>query len=214
MIVLDLQYLLVGVFIFCLSIIGLAIWGARYYHAPRSFDQKKLWAIIEQAPFGYFVLSPPQMYRQANACARHLLNLPSATGPLPHTDWAIAIRADWEMAQQERTPTEHSGLISLASNRIIQWSLFSLNHFGIVFIFDVTTQRRGELTARSLLNGLSHELRTPIGTILVHAEILGLPDVSKKDKQQSVTSISRCFDAVCLYDPHRPNYLSVSFHFA
>lgn len=87
MIVIDLKYFLVGLFAFCLSVIGLVVLTARRYHRPQL--QKDLWAIIEQAPFGYLVLNPSQMYEQANACTRHLLNLPSSTGPISSTLFTV-----------------------------------------------------------------------------------------------------------------------------
>jgi len=55
-----------------------------------------------------------------------------------------------------------------------------------VFLLDVTTQQRAERAARSLISDLSHELRTPIATILTHLEVLSLPNISEEIGQQSL----------------------------
>ncbi len=70
--------------------------------------------------------------------------------------------------------------------QFIQWSVFSINRFGIMFIFDVSTQQQGKRTYQLLFSGLSHELRTPIATILTQAEVLGLSNVSDPAKAQSL----------------------------
>ena len=56
----------------------------------------------------------------------------------------------------------------------------------LVFLQDITSQQRAEQAAGYLLSALSHELRTPIATILTHLEILRLPDISTETGQQSL----------------------------
>ncbi|MFN3930096.1 MAG: sensor histidine kinase, partial [Thermoflexus sp.] len=42
------------------------------------------------------------------------------------------------------------------------------------------------LSLPQLFAGLSHELRTPVGTILTHLEVLRLPDIPEATKAQSL----------------------------
>jgi two-component system phosphate regulon sensor histidine kinase PhoR len=55
-----------------------------------------------------------------------------------------------------------------------------------LFLLDVTAQYEAEEARTQLFAGLSHELRTPVGTILTHLEILRLPDIPEETKRQSL----------------------------
>jgi two-component system phosphate regulon sensor histidine kinase PhoR len=61
-----------------------------------------------------------------------------------------------------------------------------LDEYDVVFVLDVTMQQRMAQATRALVNDLGHELRTPVATILTHLEILGLDDVDRDVRAQSV----------------------------
>jgi len=76
--------------------------------------------------------------------------------------------------------------VSLPSGETVGWWVARSEGRHVVFVQDVTAQQRAEQAAGYLLSALSHELRTPIATILTHLEILQLPDISTETGQQSL----------------------------
>jgi two-component system phosphate regulon sensor histidine kinase PhoR len=76
--------------------------------------------------------------------------------------------------------------VTFASGRTARWWVVPWDTRDFIFLLDITTQQRTEHAARLLVNDLSHELRTPIATLLTHLEILGLDDIGEASRQQSL----------------------------
>jgi two-component system phosphate regulon sensor histidine kinase PhoR len=185
----NLKYLLFILLLFIISLLVLAIWlDRRDRRGPllaRLPDTNTLLPILEQAPFGYCILKGLHVH-YANATARHLLGLAASAGTLPETIWVPLLTEDRELARQEVASLGRYRHVPLEFNQFIQWWVFPTDDLDIVFVLDVTAQQRAKQTSQFLFSGFSHELRTPIATILTHLEVLSVPNVSDEIKQQSV----------------------------
>jgi two-component system phosphate regulon sensor histidine kinase PhoR len=69
---------------------------------------------------------------------------------------------------------------------MIQWWVFPLDAWAIVFMVNITEQYHIKKSGRLLLSNLSHELRTPLASILTHLEIVSAPDMPEEAVQQSL----------------------------
>jgi two-component system phosphate regulon sensor histidine kinase PhoR len=150
-------------------------------HGPQEIRQ-----VLEQAPVGLLALGESRTYRYANRYARRLLDLPSTAGSFPEAEWASLLEADREAAQGAGDAAGRYRAVSLPSGETVGWWVALSDGGHVAFLQDVTAQQRAEQAAGYLLSALSHELRTPIATILTHLEILQLPDISTETGQQSL----------------------------
>lgn len=142
--------------------------------------------VLEQAPIGLLALGESRTYRYANRYARRVLGLLSPAGPFPEAEWASLLEADREAARGGGDAAGRYRTASLPSGETIGWWVALSDGGHVAFLQDVTAQQRAEQAAGYLLSALSHELRTPIATILTHLEILQLPDISTETGQQSL----------------------------
>jgi two-component system phosphate regulon sensor histidine kinase PhoR len=150
-------------------------------HALREAQQ-----VLEKAPMGVLMMDEPRAYRYANPAACRLLELASPEGTLPEADWVPLLEEDREAGRGANDVGGRYRTASLASGEAVQWWVMPSPGGHLVFVQDVTSQQRAEQAAGYLLSALSHELRTPIATILTHLEILRLPDISTETGQQSL----------------------------
>lgn len=155
-------------------------WRA-FTHAVREARQ-----ILEKAPTGVLMMGEPRAYRYANPAACRLLELSSPQGTLPEVDWVPLLEEDRQAARGADNVAGRYRTASLPSGEAVQWWVTQSPGGHLVFVQDVTSQQRAEQAAGYLLSALSHELRTPIATILTHLEILRLPDISTETGQQSL----------------------------
>jgi signal transduction histidine kinase len=192
MLILDLKYLLFIFLLILIILLSLVTWLDRRFRRQQLGVPSKdtLLPILEQAPFGYLALAGPQI-RYANACVRQLLGLASS-GTLPEADWVGVLDEDRQAIRAETVTNgaqRHEGRyrhVSLSSNQFIHWWVFPADELDIVFVLDVTAQQRAKQTSQFLFSGFSHELRTPIATILTHLEVLSAPNISEEIEQQSL----------------------------
>ncbi|MEM7347208.1 MAG: ATP-binding protein, partial [Chloroflexota bacterium] len=105
---------------------------------------------------------------------------------LPTEEWTQVLLDDCETARQALEQTGLYRQITLPNNRFAQWWVFPAETLEVVFILDTTSQRQASQQARLLLGGLSHELRTPIGTMLTHIEVLSVPNLAEAVEAQSI----------------------------
>lgn len=187
MLFLDLRWLLFGLLLIVVAAVFLAVWLERRQHRNAAvLAPEGVAAILERAPCGWLVLDGPRTCRYANPYARRALGLASPAGALPETPWVALLEEDRSAARQGMiAPTSYHN-VSLPSGSAICWWVIPWRDLDVVFLLDITAQQRAEQAAAYLLSGLSHELRTPIATILTHLEILPLPDISAEIKQQSL----------------------------
>jgi len=189
MLVLELRYLLLGLLLATVGAALLALWLDRRRagrRAAETFADPVLHAVLEGAPFGWMVLESAERYVYANEYARRLLDLPAPSGPIPAIEWGFFLDDDRADVRRGRAPEGRYRILRLPSGRAIRWWLMSGQRWDYLFLLDVTPQYDAEEARTQLFAGLSHELRTPVGAILTHLEILRLPDIPEETKQQSL----------------------------
>ena len=188
MLFLNLRWLLFGLLLAVVAVAWLAVWLDRRRRKREAvfLDPKGLRAVLERAPFGWLVLDGHCTCRYANPYARHLLGLETSAGPLPEADWVFLLDDDRAMARREAAAIGRYRSVPLPSDQVARWWVTPCGDLDVVFLLDVTAQKQAEQAARYLFSGFSHELRTPIATILTHLEILLLPDISEEIGQQSL----------------------------
>jgi signal transduction histidine kinase len=168
------------------AIVAIALDRWRRKRQAALYGLQEIRQVLEQAPVGLLALGDSRTYRYANPYARRLLGLPSSAGSLPDAEWASLLEADRDAAQGEGDTAGRYRTVSLPSGEAVGWWVVRSEGRHVVFVQDVTAQQRAEQAAGYLLSALSHELRTPIATILTHLEILQLPDISTETGQQSL----------------------------
>jgi two-component system phosphate regulon sensor histidine kinase PhoR len=176
--------LLVLVAITAVAAIALDRWHRRRQAALHGLQEIR--QVLEQAPIGLLALGDSRTYRYANPYARHLLGLSSSAGSFTEAEWVSLLEADREAAQGIGDAAGRYRTVTLPSGETVGWWVALSDGGHVVFLQDVTAQQRAEQAAGYLLSALSHELRTPIATILTHLEILQLPDISTETGQQSL----------------------------
>jgi signal transduction histidine kinase len=184
----DFRLLISGLLILAAAVAVAAVALDRWRRRRQAalYGLQEIRQVLEQAPVGLLALDAPHAYRYANACAQRLLGLSAGAGALPEAEWVALLEADRKAAQSEGDVTGRYRTVSLPSGEAVQWWVTRSDSGHVAFLQDVTAQQRAEQAAGYLLSALSHELRTPIATILTHLEILQLPDISTETGQQSL----------------------------
>ena len=189
MLILELRYLLLGLLLATVGATLLALWLDRRRagrRAAETFADPALHAVLERAPFGWVVIESAERYVYANEYARRLLDLAAPSGPIPAVEWGFFLDDDRADVRRGRAPEGRYRVLRLPSGRAVRWWLMSGQRWDYLFLLDVTPQYEAEEARTQLFAGLSHELRTPVGAILTHLEILRLPDIPEETKQQSL----------------------------
>lgn len=186
MLAIELRWLLFGLLLAMGAVALLAIWLDRRWRKRGGGSPADLEAVLEHAPFGWLVLDLSLTCRYANAYARRLLGLTSSTGPLPSEEWAFLLDDDRAIMRRDTPRVGRYRTVSLPSGRVAWWWIAPWGDLDVVFLLDTTAQKQAEKAANYLLDNLSHELRTPIGAILTHLEVLLLPNIPSETRQQSV----------------------------
>lgn len=180
---LDLRWTLTVIVGLSATAIALVQWRARHDQAARCAPPLPP---MEAAPFGALLLEGNAI-AYANPYARRLLRLDLKAQQLPDAEWITLLDEDREAARHADTATGRYRTVTFASGKTARWWITPHAQVDAVFVLDVTAQQRTEQAGRTLVNDLSHELRTPIATILTHLEILGLDDVDLEVQRQSLT---------------------------
>lgn len=187
--VLPLRWLLFGLFLAIVATALLALWLDRRRvrrRAAETFADAALHAVLEHAPFGWMVLESAERYLYANEYARRLLELKAPSGPVPAVEWGFLLDDDRADVRRGRSPEGRYRVLRLPSGRTVRWWLMAGGRWDYLFLLDVTSHYEAEEARTQLFAGLSHELRTPVGAILTHLEILSLPDIPAETREQSL----------------------------
>ena len=191
---LDLRWLGFGLLLILVVIVWLSLWLGR---RSRRWQEGLLFpvevqTVLERAPFGLLVLSGQGVYSYVNPYACQLLGLEAPTGQLPDEEWVDTLNQDCATAREEAMTSGRYRSVALSAERFIRWWVTTwrdadgTSPVNAVFLLDVSAQQRAEQSARYLLSDLSHELRTPVATVLTHLEVLRLPNISEEIRRQSI----------------------------
>ena len=194
MLILDLRWLLTALWLLLLLGWGLIMWwlgGHRRRNVTvEGTPETWLTGLLDQAPIGILFLRD-RIIHYVNPVARTMLRLEQTEGVLlPDTDWAELLHQDLNAAHDSPTP-DPSGVsryrhITFPSGRTLRWWVVAHHDLDVVFLLDITASQRLQQAGQAMLADLSHELRTPIATLLTHLEILGLADLDDNIRRQSL----------------------------
>ncbi len=182
MYVLDLKLLIFLLLLLLTGAVTLAVWLTDRSRRGRPAASAPFLPALDDAPFGLLALEGERL-RYANPYALRLLYLGDST-LLPDADWTPLLREDLAAARGSSGGGQYR-TVTFASGQTARWWVTLLEERAFVFLLDVSAQQRAERATQGLLNDLSHELRTPIATLLTHLEILGLEDVGPEVRAQS-----------------------------
>lgn len=138
---------------------------------------------LATAPFGLLVFNQQQMILYQNQTANRLLNN-EALAEL-RQDVALA----YGRASADGYTMAHTHVLNLPEEQTLSWWLCPLENGALVWLEDLSAQRRLEKSTRLFLNSLSHELRTPLTAVLAHIELLRAPDLPDAIRENSVNQI-------------------------
>lgn len=188
---------LLFLFILTLAVLLTALivrWRERRIHPLLIVES--LHSITDHLPVGMMLVDKTAYsYQYANPYMQRLFHLEKSKGNLPQRDWQKALEQD--VARALNATIDTTGVyrtIALSNDtepaqRFINWWVVSWQNLVLVFLIDVTERHLIEQNSQILLSGLAHELRTPLATIMTHAEILTLPNQSEHTLTQSIQFI-------------------------
>lgn len=138
---------------------------------------------LHTAPFGLLIFDHKQTLLYQNQAASRLL-----TGePLAVLLQDVAL-ADGRTTTDGRAMA-HTRTLSLPEDQTLSWWLCPLENGALVWVEDLSAQRRLEKSTQLFLNSLSHELRTPLTAVLAHIELLRAPDLPDAIRENSLNQI-------------------------
>lgn len=101
MIVLDVRWLLFGLWLMLVSGTASIVWLAWRYRSERRSVLREILAVLSRATFGVLVMEEVCICRFANTAARHLLELPRSPARLPDAEWVQLLNEDRAAARRE-----------------------------------------------------------------------------------------------------------------
>jgi two-component system phosphate regulon sensor histidine kinase PhoR len=188
MLILDLRWLLFGLWLVLIAVVSLTIWLIRLSGQRRKAfpGMREMESVLESAPLGMMVLENLHTCSYANPYAQRLLGLERPPCHLPDADWVRFLNEDQMAARKEMTPAGRYRGAPLNAEQFVHWWVTTWGKQDVVFVLDATSPHQAEQAAHFLISDLSHELRTPLATLLTHIEILKLPQISEEVRQQSI----------------------------
>jgi signal transduction histidine kinase len=135
-------------------------------------------AALEAAPFGLAIFDAQAERLYANQLARRLLEEENA--PLPQLGDDLAA-----LRQPAAAPTQYRTL-NLPGEQSLSWWICAAPNLSLVFLTDLSRQRKLEKASQLFLSNLSHELRTPLTAVIAHLDLLNNPDLDEAVRRNSI----------------------------
>jgi len=186
MLSLDLRGVLFAFLLVVLAAVALTVWLCRRHRRPVVLSAEDIWAVLERVPIGWLIVDSPTTYCYANPYTRNLLGLESVAGPLPQAWWVDSLREGHQAARRGDPATCYADGAILPQEHFVRWWIVPFDNLDLVVMVDATAYYRLRYSVGSIFDGLSHELRTPIGSFLIHLDVLGAPDIAEEVKQRSI----------------------------
>lgn len=185
----DLRLVLFVVLFVAILMAWAAVWLDRWLHRrrlPFQSDEDHLRQLLDRAPLGLLLLDPQGRYRYANHYARSLLDLSAAPHVLPKDDWVEALNEDRRLARAQQNQGSRYRISNLSDERALRWWVTPWEQWDLALVHDVSAEQRAAQSARFMMSDLSHELRTPIATLLTQLAVLQLPSADETQRTQFI----------------------------
>lgn len=144
---------------------------------------------FDSAPFGLLLLDPQLRGLYANANARRLLSLDSSLKRSDGGHWRVELQQDLTAIQSSNHNQPLYRILTLPAGQTISWWICPLPRLTLLFVTDLSQQRRLQQASQAFLSTLSHELRTPLTAVLAHLDIVQKREVDEATRQNSLTII-------------------------
>jgi signal transduction histidine kinase len=144
---------------------------------------------FDSAPFGLLLLDPQLRGLYANANARRLLSLDSSLKRSDGGHWRVELQQDLTAIQSSNHNQPLYRILTLPTGQTISWWICPLPRLTLLFVTDLSQQRRLQQASQAFLSTLSHELRTPLTAVLAHLDIVQKREVDEATRQNSLTII-------------------------
>lgn len=149
-------------------------------------EPEQLAALFESAPLGVLLLDLERRPVYANAAARRLLPaLEAGEGEA----WPPELAEDLTAVRAQPSPQPQHRVLTLSSDRTVSWWICPLPRFTLLFLIDLSRQRRLQKASQTFLSTVSHELRTPLTAVLAHLDIVEGEDVDAATRERSLAIV-------------------------
>jgi len=112
-----------------------------------------------------------------------------APGESLSAPWWPELEHDLATVQAQGQAQPYYRALSLPAGQTISWWICPLPHFHLLFVLDLTHQRRLQKASQTFLSTLSHELRTPLTAVLAHLDIVRKRAVDEQTQAHSLAII-------------------------
>lgn len=194
LILLELRVVLLLLLALVLVVSGGIWWAWRRRLTTNHVSQTLSNAIFDSAPIGILLFRTSQDCHYLNAAADHLLELPAAPFALTIADgssWMTLLHQDIMECLCSSDSVGSTRQITLSLTRRVQWLVQRHDNQCIVFVTDVSQSWQISQAYHAFVNSLAHETRTPLTSILAHADLLENPDMTIAASEASRKVIQR-----------------------
>lgn len=145
--------------------------------------------LFESAPFGLILFNPQLQVVYVNTYAARLLPIHSLSQLTPDTPWKTELAQDLLAAQSHDQNQPHQRISTISASQTISWWICPLPYMSLLFVTDLSPQRRLQKASQTFLSLLSHELRTPLTAVLAHLDIARNHQIDAATRANSLTII-------------------------
>lgn len=180
----ELRDLLLALGILLTITVGVAVWFDRwlYHRFTSSIHDSALWNTL---PIGICLFDNANTAIYVNPTAQRLLHLSPSTHGLPDSAWVPMLLEDIRLART--TQTTCSRVLYLEQEKQWRrWWITAGSQQTMMVVEDATTLQLAEQNAHRMISDLTHEIRTPVATLLTHIEVLKLPHLPDDTRAQSL----------------------------
>ncbi len=183
--VVELRDLLLGIGLLLTVAVGAAVWFDRWLHRRVAPDPLQTTALWELLPIGVslFDLNNSPVY--VNPTAQRLLHFSASAKALPDSAWVPMLLEDIRLARSTGTTSART-LFLEQEKQWRRWWVTAWQNQTVLLVEDATTLQHAEQNAHRMISDLTHEIRTPVATLLTHVEVLKLPHLPDDTRAQSL----------------------------
>jgi two-component system phosphate regulon sensor histidine kinase PhoR len=181
----ELRDLLIGIGVLLTVSVGLGVWFDRWLYrrlTPDPFQNAPLWELL---PIGVSLFDLANTPIYVNPTAQRLLHFSASANGLPDSAWVPMLLEDIRLARATQTTSSRIFFLE-QEKQWRRWWITAWQAQTVLLVEDATTLQHAEQNAHRMISDLTHEIRTPVATLLTHVEVLKLPHLPEETRAQSL----------------------------